>query len=90
MRRLITQRDGSFCNWKACFIVDDLEIHHLVYQAFGGRFILSNLCLLCANHHAQIHKFSPVPGSNGNYNIKPHYLLAWQAMYSVLGRGFPQ
>lgn len=46
---------GGVCEIPGCGFDDVLEIHHLVPKKSGGTDDLSNLIILCPNHHAMLH-----------------------------------
>jgi hypothetical protein len=54
-RRLVYARDGQRCAVPGCHYTHGLDIHHLVFQANGGKHHLSNLILLCSVHHQLLH-----------------------------------
>jgi hypothetical protein len=55
-RRLVFARDGQRCSVPGCHYTHGLDIHHLVFQAHGGKHQLSNLILLCSVHHQLLHE----------------------------------
>lgn len=52
LRRRIRARDGQACRW--CGGAGE-QIHHVLYRSQGGPDHVSNLILLCAEHHAKAH-----------------------------------
>ena len=49
------QRRSPQCQYPGCTATRDLEAHHLVAAAHGGRTELTNLILLCGRHHKRLH-----------------------------------
>lgn len=52
VRQRIRRRDANVCRW--CGRAGE-QIHHVVYRSQGGADHVSNLVLLCAEHHAMVH-----------------------------------
>lgn len=52
VRKLVTSRDQS-CRF--CGTTNGLHLHHIVYRSQGGQHEVSNLILLCHEHHALVH-----------------------------------
>lgn len=52
LRRRVRTRDGNVCRW--CGRSGE-QIHHIWYRSQGGADHVSNLILLCADHHAMAH-----------------------------------
>jgi hypothetical protein len=52
--RALHKRSGH-CEYPGCTAVRELEAHHLVADACGGRTELDNLILLCPRHHTLLH-----------------------------------
>jgi hypothetical protein len=56
MRRALVQRDGG-CAFPGCTIPAQWsDRHHIIHWAQGGPTALSNLVLLCGQHHSLIHR----------------------------------
>lgn len=75
LRVTLVERDGSFCQWPGCRKTRDLTLHHLIPQAFGGRSIPTNLCLMCDYHHVMLHKFLRIPEPGQRYKINYHVVF---------------
>jgi 5-methylcytosine-specific restriction endonuclease McrA len=52
--KAVLQRDGYQC--RACGYRQTLSCHHLQYRSRGGADTSQNLCVLCAECHAAIHR----------------------------------
>lgn len=52
LRRQIRARDGNLCRWCGG---PGQQVHHVFYRSQGGADEPSNLILLCAEHHQQVH-----------------------------------
>lgn len=55
MRRQVFARDRSRCTVPGCRSTKHLDVHHIVFQARGGKHRLSNLTLLCSACHHKLH-----------------------------------
>jgi hypothetical protein len=56
LRKHVFLRDGNCCTVPGCRSVRNLDLHHLVHQADGGRHHASNLTVLCSGHHQRHHE----------------------------------
>ncbi|MFA5020338.1 MAG: HNH endonuclease [Candidatus Pacearchaeota archaeon] len=52
-RRQLMERAKNKCEWKGCNHNKHLQVHHLNMKNDDNR--ISNLKILCPNHHADIH-----------------------------------
>lgn len=59
---------GASCQVKGCHALDGvptalhaamLDVHHLEHVSAGGDDSLLNICVLCAGHHAAVHRLRP-------------------------------
>lgn len=55
VRQAVRQRDGERCRWCGRNGSSGLQVHHVVYRSQGGSDELSNLILLCQQHHEEAH-----------------------------------
>jgi hypothetical protein len=55
LREQVFARDHFRCTVPGCRSARNLEAHHIIEQARGGKHELSNLCLLCSGHHSALH-----------------------------------
>ena len=55
LSRQVLHRDGLVCANPACGRRHDLQAHHRVFRANGGRTVLSNEVAVCSTCHALIH-----------------------------------
>ena len=55
LREQVFARDHHRCTVPGCRSARNLDIHHIVPQAQGGKHELWNLTLLCSGHHAALH-----------------------------------
>ena len=55
IRAQVFARDHHRCTVPGCRSARNLEVHHIVEQARGGKHELWNLTLLCSGHHAALH-----------------------------------
>ena len=53
-RRAVRSRDKT-CRAPGCARTRGCEVHHIVPCEVGGKTVLSNLILLCEQHHTQVH-----------------------------------
>lgn len=51
-RRRVRARDGNVCRW--CGKRGE-QVHHIKYRSQGGPDHMSNLILLCTEHHQRVH-----------------------------------
>jgi len=56
LRRAVEVRDHGACVFPECGMTAYLEVHHIVPVAQNGPTVLSNLVLLCWNHHKLVHE----------------------------------
>jgi hypothetical protein len=56
LRRAVEVRDHGACVFPECGMTAYLEVHHIVPIAQNGPTVLSNLVLLCWNHHNLVHE----------------------------------
>jgi hypothetical protein len=54
-REQVFARDHQRCTVPGCRSARNLDIHHIIEQAHGGKHELWNLTLLCTGHHAALH-----------------------------------
>jgi len=55
LREQVFARDHHRCTAPGCRSARNLDVHHIIEQAQGGKHELENLCLLCSGHHAALH-----------------------------------
>jgi len=55
IREQVFARDRHRCTVPGCRSARNLDVHHLIEQAIGGKHELWNLTLLCSGHHAALH-----------------------------------
>lgn len=55
LREQVFARDHHRCTAPGCRSARNLDIHHIVEQAKGGKHELWNLTLLCSGHHSALH-----------------------------------
>jgi len=55
LREQVFARDQQRCTVPGCRSARNLDIHHIVPQARGGKHELWNLTLLCSGHHMALH-----------------------------------
>jgi RuvA, C-terminal domain len=55
VRRQVLARDHYRCTVPGCRSARNLDVHHIQYQRDGGGNELSNLSVVCAGHHQQLH-----------------------------------
>src|SRR6185503_3793273 len=55
IRRAVRARDLNTCRWPGCTNSAHLHVHHIVYRSRGGRHLMTNLVLLCPQHHIVVH-----------------------------------
>jgi hypothetical protein len=55
LREQVFARDHHGCTVPGCRSARNLDIHHIVPQALGGKHELWNVTLLCSGHHAALH-----------------------------------
>jgi hypothetical protein len=56
IREQVFARDHHCCTVPGCRSARNLEIHHIVEQAKGGKHQLWNVTLICSGHHAALHR----------------------------------
>ena len=56
VRRAVLRRDGGRCRVPGCRHATFVDVHHLTLRAEGGSNTLENLIVLCAAHHAALHR----------------------------------
>ena len=56
LREQVFARDHHRCTVPGCRSARNLEVHHIIEQAHGGRHQLWNLTLICTGHHAALHR----------------------------------
>lgn len=73
MKRAVWKRDGGRCRFIGsagrCPVTDDLDFHHLIRVADGGRTTVKNLELRCPPHNRyeeELHANQPVPYANSS------------------------
>jgi hypothetical protein len=55
IRAQVFARDHHRCTVPGCRSARNLDVHHIVEQALGGKHELWNLTLLCSGHHSALH-----------------------------------
>ena len=55
LREQVFARDHHRCTVPGCRSARNLEVHHIIEQARGGKHELWNTTLLCSGHHAALH-----------------------------------
>jgi hypothetical protein len=55
MREQVFARDHHRCTVPGCRSARNLEAHHVIEQARGGKHELWNITLLCSGHHSALH-----------------------------------
>ena len=62
--QLVTRRDGRRCracgrrtNPEGLTLLDRGHHHHVVFRSAGGADVSSNVCLLCARCHDEVHRY---------------------------------
>src|SRR5688500_4891188 len=55
MRVQVLTHDSFRCVFPGCRSARNLDIHHIVFQMFGGKHELWNLCTVCGAHHKLLH-----------------------------------
>jgi hypothetical protein len=55
LREQVFARDHHRCTVPGCRSARNLDVHHIVPQAEGGKHQLWNVTLLCSGHHAALH-----------------------------------
>jgi len=56
LREQVFARDHHRCTVPGCRSARNLDVHHIIEQAQGGKHELLNLCLLCSGHHSALHE----------------------------------
>jgi hypothetical protein len=59
-------RRSTFCQYPGCTLARELEAHHILPVARGGRTELANLILLCSRHHKLLHDRHIDTGGTGD------------------------
>jgi hypothetical protein len=62
-------RRSSSCQYPGCTSKHELEAHHIVGVARGGRTELENLILLCSRHHKRLHDHHIRTGGTGDQPV---------------------
>lgn len=55
IRRALQHRDGG-CTFPGCTVRHNVDAHHVIHWADGGKTALENLVLLCRYHHRLVHE----------------------------------
>ena len=55
LRAQVFARDHHRCTVPGCRSARNLDLHHIIEQAHGGKHELWNVCLLCSGHHVALH-----------------------------------
>ena len=55
--RALHKRAGGECQYPGCTATHELEAHHMLPVARGGKTELTNLVLLCPRHHKRLHDY---------------------------------
>src|SRR5215470_14872542 len=74
LREQVFARDHHRCTVPGCRSARNLDIHHIVPQAQGGKHELWNLTLLCSGHHAALHDGLLVMQGQAPYGIQVHWV----------------
>jgi hypothetical protein len=74
LREQVFARDHHRCTVPGCRSARNLDIHHLVPQAQGGKHELWNLTLLCSGHHAALHDGLLVMQGEAPYGIQVQWV----------------
>jgi hypothetical protein len=74
LREQVFARDHHRCTVPGCRSARNLDIHHIVPQAQGGKHELWNLTLLCSGHHAALHDGLLVMRGQAPYGIQVHWM----------------
>ncbi len=61
---------GKAC--EMCGSKDILHVHHVNYDRFGGKELMSDLCILCESCHMEIHGIRGKKKANGKKGL-PYY-----------------
>jgi hypothetical protein len=69
LREQVFARDHHRCTVPGCRSARNLDIHHIVPQAQGGKHELWNVTLLCSGHHAALHDGLLVMQGQAPYQI---------------------
>lgn len=56
IQRALQARD-THCQFPGCHHSRYLQAHHLTHWSQGGETRLSNLVMICARHHREVHEF---------------------------------
>jgi hypothetical protein len=56
VRKFVLDRDHWMCTYPGCNTRRELHVHHLEFRSKGGGHAPSNLTVLCAFHHALLHR----------------------------------
>jgi hypothetical protein len=70
LREQVFARDHHRCTVPGCRSARNLDIHHIVPQAQGGKHQLWNVTLLCSGHHAALHDGLLVMQGQAPYEIE--------------------
>jgi len=74
LREQVFARDHHRCTVPGCRSARNLDIHHIVPQAQGGKHELWNLTLLCSGHHRALHDGLLVMSGRAPYEIDFHWV----------------
>jgi hypothetical protein len=74
LREQVFARDHHRCTVPGCRSARNLDIHHIVPQAQGGKHELWNVTLLCSGHHAALHDGLLVMRGQAPYQIDVHWV----------------
>lgn len=57
-REILWERDEGHCVQcrKPLSVITGVEYHHIIPQAYGGKNVIANACLLCPNCHKFMHR----------------------------------
>jgi hypothetical protein len=55
LREQVFARDHHRCTVPGCRAARNLDVHHIIEQARGGKHHMWNMTLLCSGHHAALH-----------------------------------
>jgi 5-methylcytosine-specific restriction endonuclease McrA len=67
------RRKGRFC--QACGATQNLHVHHMTYDRFGGREALSDLMGLCYTCHREVHALHKRGGRKDLRVVTLQYVL---------------
>ncbi len=63
MRALIKR--SKHCQYPGCSATRELQGHHIIHDARGGKAVLDNMILLCPRHHTLLHDHHMLASGTG-------------------------